>query len=89
LLEELGYPQPGPTVIQQNNNSTVMMARKGELGTKRTKHFTVRHYFVSELIAQGSVALIREPGKRILADGLTKPFSGNHATTWAHALLGT
>jgi hypothetical protein len=30
-----------PTVIHQDNVSTMIMMNKGELGTKRTKHFTV------------------------------------------------
>jgi len=55
LLDELGFPQQSPTIILQDNQSAIIMANNGELGTKRTKHFTVRHYFVTEHIARGHV----------------------------------
>jgi hypothetical protein len=88
LLDELGAPQPMPTVIHQDNVSTILMMNKGELGTKRTKHFTVRHYFAKDAIDSGHITLKYEPGARILADGLTKPLPGRSGTGWARTLLG-
>jgi hypothetical protein len=88
LLEELDAPQPQPTPIFQDNLSTIQMANKGELGTKRTKHFTVRHYHVTDLITKGLIALSYEPGSLILADGLTKPLTGPAGRTWGYTILG-
>jgi hypothetical protein len=88
LLAELGYPQTAPTDIMQDNRSAITMATKGELGNKRTKHFTVRHYFVTEHIRNGAIRLTHQAGTLILADGLTKPLVGPHARHWATTLLG-
>ena len=87
LLKEMGFPQQQPTVIKQDNNSAIIMAKKGELGTKRTKHFNVRHYFVSDHIGK-DIVLEHQPGISILADGLTKPLIGPEARMWAKRLLG-
>jgi hypothetical protein len=88
LLEELGYPQSAPTVILQDNNSAIIMAGKAELGTKRTKHFTVRHYFIRQHIDSGDITLRHQPGSSMLADGLTKPLVGGQAIRWGERLLG-
>ena len=87
LLTELGQPQIGATVIEQDNKSTIMMAQKSELGTKRTKHFTVRHYFIKSHLDEGNIQLSYYPGETLLADGLTKPLIGPAGRTWAKALL--
>jgi hypothetical protein len=88
LLDELGLLQDhSSTVIYQDNKSAIMMAQKGELGTKRTKHFTVKHYFVADYIKSGAVRLVHQPGTIIAADGLTKPLTGVLARQWATLLL--
>jgi len=87
LLSELGFPPKGPTIIRQDNQSAITMALKGELGTKRTKHFTVRHYFVTDHIQARDIALIYQPGTQIPADGLTKPLPGPQFNRWAQRLL--
>jgi hypothetical protein len=89
LLTELGFPPDGPTTIFQDNQSAITMALKGELGTKRTKHFTIRHYFVTEHIQAKSIALLYQPGTQIGADGLTKPLPGPKFSRWAQRLLQT
>ena len=87
LLDELGYPQKEATTILQDNKSAMTMASKGELGTKRTKHFTIRHYFVAEQTRAGNIALRYEPGASIAADGLTKPLSAGPFQLWVKRLL--
>jgi hypothetical protein len=88
LLHELGFPQEKPTVIFQDNRSSIIMAQKGELGSKRTKHFSVRHYFITQHINEGQVRLQHQPGTEMLADGLTKPLQGLGFHSWARRLLG-
>jgi hypothetical protein len=87
FLKELGHAQPGPTVIKQDNRSAMVMAKKGEIGSKRTKHFTVRHYFIKEHLESGELTLAYEPGETISADGLTKLITGPRGQAWAKALL--
>jgi hypothetical protein len=89
LLEEYGYPPKRPTRIWQDNKSAIIMAERGELGTKRTKHFNVRHFFVTGTIKQGHVTLEHKPGKQIDADALTKAFLPMEAAVRGRGLLDT
>lgn len=87
LLEELEYPQQGPTIIEQDNLSAIQMANKAELGTRKTKHFQRAHYFVSqflEKVGDGTQRLVYKPGDEIEANNLTKPIPGRE---WARRLL--
>ncbi len=86
-MAELGLPQTGPTVVHQDNPSTFNMAEKGELGSKRTKHFTVRHYFVKEHLEAGTLELEYMPTDKMPADGLTKPLEGMALRKWAWRIL--
>jgi len=88
LLGEMGWPQRAATPIHQDNKSAITVATKGDLGTKRTKHFTVRHYFFTEQIQRGTARLAYLPGKIIPEDGLTKPLTGPAGRAWAFRLLG-
>jgi hypothetical protein len=87
IMVELGFPQLKPSPIFQDNQSAIIMAHKGELGTKRTKHFTMRHYFIKEQLDEQRVLLVHQPGITIAADGLTKPLTGPRARSWTRALL--
>ena len=87
ILTELGCAPQGPTPVFQDNKSTITLANRGDLGSKRTKHFTVRHYFVTDQIRRGFISLQHIPGTVIHADGLTKPLPGSHAYDWAREIL--
>jgi hypothetical protein len=52
LLTELGYTQDGPTPIQQDNKSALMIYdQTGNPDTRKTRHFKNKFEFVKELIA--------------------------------------
>jgi hypothetical protein len=52
LLSELGYPQPGPTVVYEDNQSTIRMVNNGN-DKGRTKHIDVRFHYIREMIEKG------------------------------------
>ena len=87
LLAELDLMQTEPTPIHQDNKSAIILAERGELGTKRTKHFNVRHYFVTQHLRERSVELRYEPGTLIDADGLTKVLVGSYGREWSERIL--
>ena len=88
LLQEVERAGRGPTTIREDNKSTIVMAERGELGTKRTKHYTVRHYYVTEQIVNGTVKLEHVSGTKNIADGLTKPYKGATLRGWSKVMLG-
>jgi hypothetical protein len=75
LLENIGFKQEKPTVIYQDNKSTILIATS-ETTSNKLKHVNNRYFFVREKIAEGIITLEYLPTERMLADGLTKPLQG-------------
>ena len=71
LLSDLGYPQHEPSIICQDNKSTIIMAAQGGQ-FKRTKHMLVKHKFVQEHLHNQSIKLHYTPSKLMHADIMTK-----------------
>ena len=73
FMRELGYEQKLPTVIFEDNQSSIKMSIKGGGTFKRSKHLVVRGEFVNELVESGALALQYCPTEDMVADMLTKP----------------
>jgi hypothetical protein len=72
LSNVFGMSTTGPTIIYQDNQGTIAMARNpGYHG--RTKHIDIRYHFVRERVADGSLDLEYLSTDQMLADILTKP----------------
>ena len=71
LLSELGYPQPGPTVVYEDNQSTIRMVNNGN-DKGRTKHIDVRFHYVREMIENKQIVVQYKPTQDMIADILTK-----------------
>ncbi|SCV69644.1 BQ2448_2664 [Microbotryum intermedium] len=56
LVGDVGIPQSGPTVIQEDNAACIQIA-KDPVDHVRTKHFDIAHLFVRERVASGEVEL--------------------------------
>jgi hypothetical protein len=52
LLTELGFPQSKPTIIFEDNQSSINLTRAPEL-TKNSKHIHTRHHYIRDLVAHG------------------------------------
>ncbi|CAG7639035.1 unnamed protein product [Allacma fusca] len=72
FLEEMGYPQKGPTSILVDNQSAIRLTKNPEMHA-RTKHIDVRFHYVRELEANQLVHVEYVPTEDQLADSLTKP----------------
>jgi hypothetical protein len=75
ILSDLGVDTADPTVICQDNKSTIIMANKEVLSFKRTKHLLVREAFVKEHLQNGDIKLQYVPTTGMVADMLTKAVS--------------
>ena len=73
LLERLGFPQPDPTLIYEDNSTCIKWAGGAVGGSDRAKHIDLREHFVHE--AQEKRVLQLEPVDSVdnVADLLTKP----------------
>ena len=72
LLEELGFPQHGPTILYQDNISTMrIINHKGNAG--RMRHIGLRYNFVREQVQLGNITVCYLSTDMMTADALTKP----------------
>ena len=52
LLEKLGFPQPEPTVIYEDNRTCIAWSEGSVGGSDRAKHIDLREHFVHDAVAQ-------------------------------------
>jgi hypothetical protein len=73
LFADLGYPTSEPTLIYEDNQSTIEFCYNNRL-TSRTKHVATREAFVHEhIILHDTIRLQYLPSAEMIADTLTKP----------------
>ena len=75
LLEEIGPPQSKPTTIFCDNKSAIHMATNDVIGPK-TKHISIKHHFLRDMIANDFITLQYIPSAENVADFMTKPLLG-------------
>ena len=71
LQDELGVTDAGPTLIYEDNQGAISMA-KNPVFHKRTKHVQIRYHFVREAVEQGTIILEYCRTDDMLADRFTK-----------------
>jgi hypothetical protein len=71
ILQELGYLQPGPTVLYEDNQAAILMINASR-PTPRARHIDIQHFAIQEWKAQGDIILCHIPGIINPADALTK-----------------
>jgi len=74
LLSSLGYPQVEPTILFEDNKSTISMI-KNKCNGKRTKHIDVRYNLIRELCEQMVIAMTYLASGDMTSDTLTKSLS--------------
>ena len=72
LLSELGYPQLEPTILGEDNMSTIAMINNDCNGHK-TKHIEIRFNLIREQVKLLRIALQHLPTQDMTSDILTKP----------------
>ncbi len=68
---ELGCSLKEPTLIYEDNQSTISMCKNPQFHG-RAKHIDIRHHFVRELVTQRNIELQYCPSQDMVADMLTK-----------------
>lgn len=74
LLMELGSSPETPTVIFEDNLSTIAMTKNPQFHG-RAKHIDIKHHFIREQVSHGTVQLEYCPTTDMTADILTKGLS--------------
>ena len=74
-LLELGCHPARPTLILGDNTGSLVLA-KDPKSHNRAKYIDIQYHFLRQLIQEEDIELRYCPSKDQLADGLTKPISG-------------
>jgi hypothetical protein len=76
FLKSQGY-EVGPATIHQDNKSTITLAEKGRSTTNRTRHVSIRYFFVKDRIESGDVKIVYTGTDEMVADFFSKPLQGH------------
>ena len=87
LLAELGFPQLQPTVLYEDNQSTIKLITSDSYRSK-TKHIDVRYHYVREQFTGGTVTIEYLPTDEMTSDILTKSLGTGSFTYLRSKLLG-
>ena len=74
LLTEIGYEQTQPTVIYEDNQAALALARDPQFHA-RSKHFDIQNHFVREKIENAVIEPVYCPTEDQVADIFTKPLT--------------
>ncbi|EGD72511.1 hypothetical protein PTSG_11605 [Salpingoeca rosetta] len=88
LLMDLGEPEAGATKMLTDNQAAIAIGND-HVTKPRTKHIRIRHHFVRELIADGTIVLQHCPGTQMVADALTKALDKQTFEQHLPRLVGT
>jgi len=86
LLSDLGFPQAEPTVVYQDNKSTIDFVA-GHRNHKSTKHINPKFHFTGEAVDNGEIRLVHMSTVDMVADVLTKALPRSHHLRLASALV--
>ena len=87
FLQEQGYAM-ATGIIYQDNKSTIAMANRGTSNSPRTRHISIRYFFVKDRIDSGEVVIEHMGTEHMLADGMTKPLQGEQFRAWRRGVMG-
>jgi histone deacetylase 1/2 len=70
-----GYTVP-PARVYQDNMSTIALAVKGAGSSDRTRHVSIRYFWMKDRVESGDIEVVYKPTQDMVADILTKPLHG-------------
>jgi hypothetical protein len=82
-----GY-QVGPAIVKHDNKSTLAMLERGKHSGERTKHISMRYFFLKDRSDSQELKMEYWPTEEMLADQLTKPLQGKQFIYLRNLLLG-
>ena len=80
LLADLGYPQNSPTILHEDNQGSIALARNPS-SNARAKHIDVKHHILREHVANGTIDPHYVNTKDNVAEIFTKPLARGPFTT--------
>ena len=82
-----GYKVPAVTVYQDNMSCMALIGR-GRSGAERTRHISIRYFWVKERVDTGEIKIVHMGTKEMYANVLTKPLQGAQFVYERESLTG-
>jgi Reverse transcriptase (RNA-dependent DNA polymerase) len=77
-----------PVTIYQDNMSCMALADRGRSGAERTRHISIKYFWIKERMTMGLVRLEHKGTKEMYANVLTKPLQGSQFIYERECLTG-
>ena len=87
ILAEMGYPQINPTILQEDNMSTIHIINN-DCNTQKTKHIDIRYNLVREQVQKNNLSMVHLSTKEMTSDILTKALAPTPFLHLRRKLLG-
>jgi hypothetical protein len=78
---------PPPARVYQDNQSTIALVENGKSNSDRTRHVSIRYFWVKDRIRNQEIEVIYCPTDDMVADILTKPLVGKQFIHLRNMLL--
>jgi hypothetical protein len=88
FLESQGYKQ-GATTVYQDNKSTIFLEEKGKSKSQRTRHVSIRYFFIKDRVDLGEIKIQYLPTEDMVADYFTKPLQGELFLKFRNAIMNS
>ena len=88
FLAEIGFPQTQPTVIYEDNESTINLALSPGIG-KKSKHIKLRYHYIKDMIKTGEIVIEYIDTKLQRANILTKPLANAQFISERNMMMNT
>ena len=75
FLISQGYKME-PVTIYQDNTSCMALVDRGRSGAERTRHISIRNFWIKERVTTGEAVIVHKGTKEMYANILTKPLQG-------------
>jgi hypothetical protein len=76
FLQSQGYAN-GPAIIHQDNKSTITLAEKGKSTSNRTRHISIKYFFIKDKMESKEVQIVHTGTDKLHADFFSKPLQGH------------
>ena len=88
FLAEIGFPQEGPTIIFEDNESAINLALSPGVG-KKSKHIDLRYHYIKDMVKTGEIAIEYIDTTKQRANILTKPLPTSQFVSERNAMMNT
>ena len=88
FIEAQGF-NVGMNIIYRDNTSSMKLEENGKASSgKRTRHFNIKYFYITDLIERGKVMIKYCPTDEMIADYMTKPLVGAKFAKFRTTIMG-